>query len=87
MPDIVPVGRDSRTDVNSGEPDPTEDDLELFALRMIKSDPFTTISEIRRELGQRPSGGTISWWQVFLALKKNRLLRRRSRFRYAWGRT
>ena len=67
---------------------PTVDiSLEHFALRMLKSDPFVTISEIRREFTRQSHGKRAGWWRVFLILKRHRLLRRRSRFRYAWGRT
>lgn len=76
---------------NSGlEPTPsvvrTEYDLEMFALRMLKDDPFVTISEIRTEYGQQNLGLRAAWWRVFWVLKRNGLIRRRSRFRYAWGR-
>jgi len=61
-------------------------DLEVFALRMIKNDPFVTISEIRREYGDQDDESAVSWWSVFSILWRNNLVRRRSRFRYAWGR-
>ncbi len=61
-------------------------DLEIYALRMLKNDPFVTIAEIRREFAQQSNGRRAGWWSVFSVLKRNRLLRRRSRFRYAWGR-
>ena len=60
--------------------------LELFSLRLLKNDPFVTISEIRREYAHQSRGREAGWWNVFLILRRNRLLRRRSRFRYAWGR-
>ena len=63
-----------------------EFDLELFALRMLKNDPFVTISEIRREFAHQSQGCQASWLSIFSILRRNRLLRRRSRFRYAWGR-
>jgi anti-anti-sigma factor len=65
----------------------SEPDLELFALRMLKSDPFVTITEIRREYSLQVGGAHVGWWRVFLVLRRHRLLRKRSRFRYAWGRT
>jgi len=64
-----------------------ETNLELFALRLLKSDPFVSISEIRREFARQARGLQTGWWSVFQVLKRNRLLRRRSRFRYAWSRT
>ena len=63
-----------------------EMNIELFALKMLKSDPFVTISEIRREFAHQSRGLRAGWWTVFRILRRNRLLRRRSRFRYAWGR-
>ena len=63
-----------------------ESDLEMFALRTLKSDPFASIGEIRREFAHQSKGLRAGWWSVFLVLKRNRLLRRRSRFRYAWVR-
>ncbi len=63
-----------------------ENDLEVLVLRMVKNDPFSTISEMRREFKRLAAGETASWWQVFGTLRRHRLLRRRSRFRYAWGR-
>lgn len=64
-----------------------ETDLEMFALRMLKSDPFVTIAGIRHEFAQQAGGLAAGWWHVFTILKRHRLLMRRSRFRYAWGRT
>ena len=61
-------------------------DLDLFALRMIKNDPFVTISEIAEEYGENSNNGGAGWWQVMTVLWRHRLLRRRSRFRYAWSR-
>jgi anti-anti-sigma factor len=65
----------------------SEPDLEMFALRMLKSDPFVTIAEIQRDYAQQAGGMEIGWWRVFFILRRHRLLLRRSRFRYAWGRT
>jgi len=63
-----------------------ETNLELFALKMLKGDPFVTITEIKREFATQTQGLKGGWWAVFKVLKRHRLLRRRSRFRYAWGR-
>ena len=68
------------------EPSGPETSLELFALNMLKSDPFVTITEIRREFAGQAQDIRAGWWAVFKVLKRHRLLRRRSRFRYAWGR-
>jgi len=87
---VEPVVSEKSTDAVTESLDPDllgqEFDLELFALRMLKNDPFVTISEIRREFAHRLQGCQTSWWSVFSILRRNRLLRRRSRFRYAWGR-
>ncbi|MEW5796406.1 MAG: STAS domain-containing protein [Candidatus Zixiibacteriota bacterium] len=89
--EIVDQISDSARSLNPLETTPTppaaESDLELFALRMLKSDPFITIAEIRREFSQQGGGLNAGWWRVFLILRRHRLLMRRSRFRYAWGRT
>jgi len=63
-----------------------ETNLEMFALRLLKGDPFVTIGEIRREFTAQAQNSRAGWWTVFRVLKRHRLLRRRSRFRYAWGR-
>jgi hypothetical protein len=60
-------------------------DPDVFVLRAVKNDPFVTISEIRGESALELDK-KLGWWQVFGILRKNRLLRRKSRFRYAWGR-
>jgi hypothetical protein len=64
----------------------TSSDPDVYVLRAVKNDPFVTISEIQAEsaveLGRR-----LGWWQVFRILRKNSLLRKKSRFRYAWGRS
>jgi anti-sigma B factor antagonist len=66
-------------------PDP-ETNIELFALKLLKGDPFVTITEIRREFTAQAQDRGVGWWAVFQILRRHRLLRRRSRFRYAWGR-
>jgi anti-sigma B factor antagonist len=63
-----------------------EPDAEVFVLRMLKNDPFVTISEIRREYALQFQEVRVGWWRVFGVLRRNGLLLRRSRFRYAWGR-
>ncbi|MCD6248817.1 MAG: STAS domain-containing protein [candidate division Zixibacteria bacterium] len=63
-----------------------ETNLEMFALKMLKGDPFVTIGEIRREFATQTLGLKAGWWAVFKVLKRHRLLRQRSRFQYAWGR-
>lgn len=70
-----------------------EDDIELSAtdeetlvLQLVKQDPFQTISELRDEVNRRLSDDELGWWRVFGILRRNHLLRTRSRFRYARGR-
>ena len=72
---------DLNLDMSGAEPDP-----EVFVLRMLKNDPFVTISEIRREYALQFREVRVGWWRVFGVLRRNGLLLRRSRFRYAWGR-
>jgi anti-sigma B factor antagonist len=81
-PSVLPPPTQPATSLSAGEIS-----LEHFALRMLKSDPFVTIAEIRRDYAQQSHGKRAGWWRVFSILKRHRLLRRRSRFRYAWGRT
>ncbi|MCP4684326.1 MAG: STAS domain-containing protein [bacterium] len=80
-------GRVARTEAYIAPSAEVEKDPELVALQMVKNDPFVTISEIRRELKNRSSEQPAGWWRIFFILKRNNLLRKRSRFRYAWGRT
>jgi anti-sigma B factor antagonist len=72
---------DQPLDMSATEPDP-----ELFVLRMLKNDPFVTISEIRCEFEHQASGARVGWCRVFGILRRRGLLLQRSRFRYAWGR-
>lgn len=72
---------DQTIDMSASETDP-----EFFVLRMLKNDPFVTISEIRREFEHQLSGARVGWWRVFGILRRHGLLLQRSRFRYAWGR-
>ncbi|RKX27583.1 MAG: hypothetical protein DRP45_00675 [Candidatus Zixiibacteriota bacterium] len=61
--------------------------LEVFALQMVKSDPFVTISEICLQYERTGGAESCGWWHVFNIFRRNRILRRKSRFRYAWGRS
>ncbi len=68
------------------KPDISEhDSLETKILKVVKNDPFTTISEIRDEVNIHSNFNKTSWWQVFKILKNNALLTRKSRFRYVRG--
>ena len=71
---------------DSGYPDngsgPLSDTV-VRVLKSVKQDPFVSIGELRRDLNRRSSSQRIGWWQVFFILKRQKLLTRRSRFRYA----
>lgn len=52
-------------------------------LEFIKDDPFASVGEIRDDINKNVQSIRIGWWEVFRALKGQKLLLRRSRFRYA----
>ena len=58
-------------------------DIEVRVLRLVKHDPFMSISEIKREVNDHGAERTVRWWQIFSILKKKRLLKKKSRFKYA----
>ncbi len=62
-----------------------DDGLESAVLRLVREDPFASIREIRNDLRRRSDFRDVGWWKVFGILRKNRLLRRRSRFRFMRG--
>lgn len=64
----------------------TSRDIDTEIMCFVKSDPFAAISEIRDHVNNAFKESAVNWWQVFGILKRNRLLRRKSRFRLAWGR-
>lgn len=57
--------------------------VESIILDAIGKDPFYTISELKVVVEESISRSDISWWKVFSILKKNGLVMRKSRFRYA----
>lgn len=61
-------------------------DPELMVLQLIKEDPFYSIGEIKGEINDRSEQVTVRWWTVFSILKRNGLLSRRARYRYARNR-
>lgn len=61
-------------------------DEETLVLQLVKQDPFQTIAELRDEVNRRLSDDEVGWWRVFGILRRNHLLRARSRFRFARGR-
>ncbi|MEA1981702.1 MAG: STAS domain-containing protein [candidate division Zixibacteria bacterium] len=55
-----------------------------FVLKNIKDDPFVTISEVKSLFNKsNSSADKIGWWEIFGILKRQKLLSRRSRFRFA----
>ncbi len=56
--------------------------MESAVLKVVKNDPFASIGEISYEINLASDSFHASWWRVFTVLKRNKLLRRRSRFRY-----
>ncbi len=60
----------------------TLDDQETV-LHTVRQDPFLTISEIKSEIGDRPGGREIGWWRIFAILRRNHLLSKRARFKFA----
>lgn len=65
---------------------PDSSDTETLVLRCVKDDPFASIAEIKAEINSNRNLSDISWWRIFSILKNKRLMRKRSRFRYARGR-
>jgi hypothetical protein len=61
-------------------------DPETAVLRVVKDDPFASIGEIRDRLQEVPGWGDLGWWRIFGILRRRKLLKRRSRFRFARGR-
>jgi len=57
--------------------------IEENILKVIREDPFYTISELRLVLKETAPDYELSWWEVFKILRKNGLVWRRSRFLYA----
>jgi hypothetical protein len=50
---------------------------------MVRYDPFASIGEMKREINRRSAHVTVGWWEVFGLLRRNHLLSRRARFRFA----
>ncbi len=61
-------------------------DLESEVLSLVREDPFASIREMTRELQSQPFLSNVGWWRVFRILRNNRVLTRRSRFRFVWAR-
>ena len=52
-------------------------------LRLVIEDPFSSISELVEQANETAPSFGMGWWQVFKILRRNSLLRHRSRFRFA----
>ena len=64
----------------------TSPDAETLVLSLVKEDPFFSISEMLTEIKRRRCSEEPGWWTVFSVLRNNKLLRKRSRFRFSQGR-
>jgi anti-sigma B factor antagonist len=60
---------------------------EDVVLRLVVEDPFASISELVGQADEIAPTVTFGWWKVFGILRRNRLLRHRSRFRLARRKT
>ncbi len=58
-------------------------DFETAIIKAVQDDPFVTITELKRMLRITGQFAGVGWWSVFNVLRRKRLLRRRSRFRFA----
>jgi len=56
---------------------------EELILGLIVEDPFSSISELVEQSEEIKPEFELGWWDVFKILRRNKLLRHRSRFRYA----
>jgi anti-sigma B factor antagonist len=56
---------------------------EELILRLVAEDPFSSISELVEQGNEIAPAFKLGWWTVFGILRRNSLLRIRSRFRYA----
>ena len=52
-------------------------------LKLVIDDPFATIGELSKQATDAAGHKKFGWWQVFGVLRRNGLLRIRSRYRYA----
>jgi hypothetical protein len=54
---------------------------EEVIIRLVIDDPFSTISELVEQAAELAPKFEYGWWKVYGILRRNKLLRRRSRFR------
>jgi anti-sigma B factor antagonist len=83
---LLQGGRDVSGSGTGGADEPGGGDFETAVLRLVKEDPFLTISEMKAEIRQHLGTAGVGWWGVFSVLKRHHLLRKRARFRFARGR-
>ena len=77
------TGDNNRVIRSSGNGSGSLSEMVVRVLKSVKQDPFVSIGELRRDLNRRSSSARIGWWEVFFILKGQKLLTRRSRFRFA----
>lgn len=56
--------------------------VEEVILGLVIEDPFSSIGELVEQANEMNLSSRVRWWQVFGILRRNGLLRHRSRFRY-----
>jgi anti-sigma B factor antagonist len=84
---LFPGGKGQHPDARSApSPAPdrpaTGDDI---ILRLVIDDPFSTIGELSEQAAEHAPQLKLGRWQIFKILRRHRLLRPRSRFRFARG--
>ncbi len=81
---MSPGTRDTRRARGGAAPtDHGQRSAEEVILQLVAEDPFASISELIEEVTEITPGLQLTWWKVFGILRRNRLLRHRSRFRLA----
>jgi len=70
----------SKSSVTIGKSPANADEV---VLRLVADDPFSSIGELVEQGNESFPKFALSWWKVFGILRRHRLLRPRSRFRYA----
>lgn len=68
------------TSAASGKTPANDDEL---IMGLVVDDPFSSISELVEQANEVAPDASLGWWRVFGILRRHRLLRPRSRFRYA----
>jgi len=85
---ITPVMQDEPAKIETPVRTPSGDlDAEARVLRLVREDPFRSISEMKKILNsQNGFDEKIGWWKIRSILGKNGLRSKKKRFRYAQGR-